>query len=151
MLEWWSELGSSDRALVVSAAGVVVAALTFVLNQWHQIRERRRDRMIKVLLAMNNACLPPEPPAGGSVEVDMRPAFAEAYLGLGGKSAEIADAVFRRMREAHLPENQGKNTTEYKAALLENLALDLWKRVHPVRRWFSRPPRYYSWRMVIRD
>lgn len=146
MVEWWNDLGSSDRALVVSASGIVLAAATFIWNQCHQVFERRRERMVRVLLSMTNAVLPPEASPQEILNVDVIPAFPEAYLGLSGKSAAIARDAFRAMGPEGPDFSSHKEYAEHQDKLLSALAHDLWKRVHPIRRLVSEPPPYYAWK-----
>lgn len=146
MLEWWQDLSNSDQALLVSASGIVLAAGTFIWNQCHQVLERRRERMIRVLLAMTNAVLPPSPGPQEVLNVDVLPAFPEAHLGLSGKAADVARKIFVKMGpdqgRAKMPYEERK---KHEADLIEELAADLWKQVHPIRRMFMKPPEYRPW------
>lgn len=76
----------------------------------------------------------------------MIPAFPEAYLGLSGKSAAIARDAFRAIGPEGPDFSSHRELAEHQDKLLSDLAQDLWKRVHPIRRLVSKPPRYYAWK-----
>lgn len=93
---------------------------------------------------MTNSVLPPKPGPQEVVNVDVLSAFPEAYLGLSGKSADLAREVFRRLGPER-PQMSPQGRRKYNEKLLDDLAAGLWKQVHPFRRWFTKPPPYYAW------
>lgn len=134
----WSSLDSADWAVVVTAAGVVVAAVSFIWSQVHLVLERRRERMMRVMKEIGDLLCSPQPKPDEVLTLTSSSALSQAYLGLSGKAATAALELIENLGPECVNRHGDQNIDQWRRERFDEAARAMWKSAHPFKRFFRR-------------